>query len=995
MKTSSESPESPEQNPASELAKRLYSAGAVLNREQAWTALVRAIPWLAGAVLVAFGLDVVFHFPGQVRAGLDGGLAASILVLCAIALQRGWLRRSDPQRTARVLETRDTALGSKLINILQLQSQGRDPSLQELTREMASAAVEINSAQLQETDLVALARTRAILREVKWVSRLLACMALVLIGFFGVTRTEWPRFWDPFGDHPPYSFTHLEINDPAVDGFEVGYGQAIIINANASGHRPGEVLLSFYPEGRPEAETTLPMFDKGPKGFSQQIQPVTSAMVVYAHTKNRHSLSKQRRIGMVLTPKLTTANVSVSPPKYTGLKPQTRPLEFKTLKALEGSELRFVLESNRPLTKGNLEIISAPDRIKVVEMQPVNVALNSGAAPDHPGDTAGSTPETRVQSRIVASESARLRFSLEDTEGRRSVETWEVALSVTHDLPPEVEITNPRSDCFVAMDFELQALFEARDDYGVKTLRLHQAINGQWAVPVVYSYPEGTPHASESLKLDFSEMSLKSGDTVSFLAEAFDTAPDPHMARSKMVTLTVITPAEYNTYLRQQTDIADVQAKYTQLINELRELAKNQEQLSKESEQLREALEKAKEPGSQAALSQKLDALLEKQKELNAAINKQAASMETFVRKDPLYDIEAELQGTLQKEAAKIQASAKENEAASKEVAQKSTPPEGGRKLDGPMIAQFKEAADKQAEALGGSGKELQKEVEEPLADMSLVQEILKDLNRFKVLFDVQSELVGNAAPYNKPGILSREDQLGLKDLAATEKALGEELEFLEQKLWDDGKAAAEKFPKAAQSAKDLAEQIGDQRLKQHADYSTAAMLGGEGEKSAQLAERLRAEMEKLFAKACDNPGQCQANSSELDQYLSLQQSPKKAGNSFKQMMECKKFGNGSKPGGKGRGQGGEGEGGYAITDGPSANVLGNETAISQSSMKAGSNGRSQTPQARPNMELSRTSGDKGRSVNPVNRESDAIQGEAPIDQYQDLVEKYFKAIEK
>jgi hypothetical protein len=51
-------------------------------------------------------------------------------------------------------------------------------------------------------------------------------------------------------------------------------------------------------------------------------------------------------------------------------------------------------------------------------------------------------------------------------------------LQVTFDLGPEVQITTPRADAFVAMDFKADAVIEAQDDYGVRTMRIHQATNG-------------------------------------------------------------------------------------------------------------------------------------------------------------------------------------------------------------------------------------------------------------------------------------------------------------------------------------------------------------------------------------------------------------------------------------------------------------------------------------------------------------------------------------
>ena len=116
----------------------------------------------------------------------------------------------------------------------------------------------------------------------------------------------------------------------------------------------------------------------------------------------------------------------------------------------------------------------------------------------------------------------------------------------------------------------------------------------------------------------------------------------------------------------------------------------------------------------------------------------------------------------------------------------------------------------------------------------------------------------------------------------------------MQQKLRDDAKAAEKLFPKAAQSGRDLADQIGEHRLEPLANQATGQMLAAVGDQSFQLADRLRGEMEKLF-------GQCQGGNcpsgNELDSYLRLQRmSP---GNNFAQMARSRKFGfgNGPRPG--------------------------------------------------------------------------------------------------
>ncbi|MDB6154209.1 MAG: hypothetical protein JWL90_2662 [Chthoniobacteraceae bacterium] len=923
-------------------------------------------------VLAGFLADVVLHLGSAVRVCLDLLFFLTVAGVLAWGAIVAWFRSGGFELTARLLESRSPALGSKLINVLQLQAQTEDLRLAPLTRDLARLAVERYVEELDGEDFVTLARTGRVQKEAKrTVIKVLGFAALFAIGF-EITNTEILRYGDPFGDHPPYSFTRLEISEPSRDGTQVVYGQSLTISAMASGHRPGELFLTWHPAGDPAHGVTLPMFDKGERGFSQQIEGIKSDIIVFAHTKNHHSLSRQRRISVILTPKLEKAFVRMTPPAYTGLAPDEKPLQMKSLKALAGSRLEFRLQSNRPLKQGLIEVIKSPEQIQTAQMNP------SG--------------ENEVTGLIEALDSARLRFSLIDLDGHASQETWELTLTVTHDLPPEVQITNPAGDSFVAMDFKIDAIIEANDDYGVKTVRIFQARNEKWADPQVIDYPKPPLHARESLVFDLAKMELVSGDTISFFAEAIDNAPEPHVARSRTVTLTVITPEEYNAFLRERMDMEDIQAKYTDLIKQLRELAQEQKKLGEQSDAVRQQLENAKDDSARAALQKKLDGLIAKQNELNQQLNKLADTMENFVREKPVYDIEAELQQTLQEQARNIRESTAANEDDSTQIAQRSSPPQGARQLDEKMLSDFKAASDAQLKQLGETAEETQKEIVEPLEDMSLMQEIMKDLNHFKELYEAQSQLAQQAKAYDRATPLSREDQLALKDLAGLQKEIGEQLDAVEQKLWEDGKAAMEKFPKAGQSAQDIAQHIGDARLQSYARNATDAMLAGQGDKGSQLSALLRDEMAKLFSECKGKEG---SMSDELDQAMSLNRGLN-TGNSFKQMMQCKKFGTGNKPGfGKGSGPAGTGSNGFAVKTGPNANVLGNEAAVSHDSTRPGAQGRNQ---ARPAGAPPEVSGDKpeaARNLNPVNRESDAVQGESWIEQYSDVVERYFKAITK
>ena len=946
---------------SAEFTAQLTAAGRTLQRERGACRFLRGVPWVLGGVLAALVVDVILHLSSGARVGLDALIAVVVLGLFAVCGWIAWVRQPAFEHTARILESRDARLGSKLINLLQLRTQTNDPRLTPMTRELAGLALDGYAEELHRFDLQSAARTDAVRREAKRAGWAVLGFAALLGAGFEITKVEAPRFLDPFGDHPPYSFTRIEIIDPGADGAEVVYRATLVVAAQTKGHRPGELFLSWFPVGRPEAVVTLPMFDKGERGFAQQIEGVESDMILVVHTKNRHSLSKQRRVAVQLTPKLEKTFVKIAPPAYTGLKPTEQALVLKTLKVLAGTELTFRLQSNRPLKEGRIELLRAAG-------DPQNFALTPAA-------------ENEVAGTFTAQESGRLVFTLLDRDGHPSVEKWECALQVTHDLGPDVQITNPNADTFVAMDFKVEATIEANDDYGIKTLRIHQAKNGVYGEPRVINYDTVTRNPREMQLLDLATMGLASGDTITLFAEVIDTAPEPHLARSKPVTLTVITVEEYNEFLRERTDISDIQNKYSDLLNKLRDLVDEQRKVGEEIAALQKQLEKTPSDAAQ----KKVDELTARQNELNAKLNKLADIMDTFVRDQPVYDLESEMQEVLSEKADEIRASTKENDAAMKELAQ--TP--GQTQPDQAKLGGMKKASDDQLAKLGGAEQEAREEITEPMEDLALMQEIMKDLNRLEELAGAQKELAEQAKAYDRKGPLTREDQLALKDLAAQQKAIGDALEEVEDKLWMDGKAAQEKFPKAAQSAKGIAEAMGDMNLQRLARNATGAMLDGRGDTSAQLAQHVSTELDKLFSQ-CE--GQEGPMSKELDSYLGLSRGLK-PGNNFQQMMQSKKFGNGQQ---SGSGRGEAGQGGFAVKDGQQSNVMGNETSISDAeSKRAGSKGQSQMKNNQPTAPAAVDKTDVVQGMKPTDRASDAVQSESVIEQYSDLVEKYFKAITK
>ena len=250
----------------------------------------------------------------------------------------------------------------------------------------------------------------------------------------------------------------------------------------------------------------------------------------------------------------------------------------------------------------------------------------------------------------------------------------------------------------------------------------------------------GPRQSREPLDFNFADLGIQPGDVISLFAEAVDTAPQPHLARSQTIRLQVISVEDYNNFLREQTDIADAEAKYAGLNDDLQELIEQQKQLGEAAQKLAGQVAKA-DPRQRDALAQQLDGLLARQNELNQKLNQQAERMENFVREHPLYDVEKDLQGWLRQQAENIRQSTGTNDAAARDIAQRSAPPGGGRSLTPDLLEDFKRESGAQVSRLGGVQEETEKQVVQPLDDMAQMQELVKDFNQFESLYRAQQEL--------------------------------------------------------------------------------------------------------------------------------------------------------------------------------------------------------------------------------------------------------------
>lgn len=948
------------------ILRRLRDAERVWLRGVALERFLRLVKWGCALLLFSVALDLIAQLESAPRLTLTVLLTLGALGAAAAAFWRGWIHRGPLLRIARLLESRDPTLGSKLMNVLQLEEQAEDPEVPALTRRLARRAIDDASVELADHAFRPLVRSSTRARSVLHAAVPLVLMVGLVCAFSGIAWRQALRFLDPFGDHPPFSLTQLAIVTPARDGQGVLYRKPVTVEAEFRGHRPDELFLVVSGASEAGGETVVPMLPQGENRFVQQIEEVTTDLSVRAATAGRRSLSQARRIPVVLTPQLEGSRLRIDPPAYTKQKARESAIPLgqgasPALRALAGSALTFTLQSNRPLGVGAAAFQGSAAQAEKMTLQP----------------GAGDADHTATVS-FTATESGRLTFDLRDTGGLQTDSELAAALTVTHDLPPQIEIAEPAQDGFIVDTYEAGFAVRISDDLGILTTRLHSGVNGKWNQPKVVAAPDDPPQREglETLRAHPVAMGAKPGDVLTFFGEVIDIRPEPQMARTRTLTLEVISEEDYNELLRIETEIGDLQEKYASLHDELDQLVHEQRKLAEAAQEAAEAA--AQESQSDPAKQEKLAA---QQDDLNQRLVKLAEKMETTVRDQPLYDLERSLQEVLTREAVEIRESVTQNEE------------DAGAGASPQQIAQ---AGHEQADRLDPASQEGREAIDQALADAQKMQDLMKPLMAWQALYEQQQDLASQTEALKQRRQLSHEDKLALQDMAARERAVGEGLEWIARELREKADAAEEIYPQAAEDAREIAEAIERAGLEGMADRASRSMLAARSAESHDRAEALRAAMEKLMpqCKSCQ-PGM----GGEFAQRLSLARSML-AGNTFEQMAMSRKFGLGRGPPGMGIGMGSGGDGGWMAwgntANRPQTSLLGSETRLGRrdgpESVTA-SKGQAQGAAA-PGAALADDEGSPAApGVTTSSRPSTTAATDAAAEQYRELVDAYFRKL--
>ncbi len=400
-----------------------------------------------------------------------------------------------------------------------------------------------------------------------------------------------------------------------------------------------------------------------------------------------------------------------------------------------------------------------------------------------------------------------------------------------------------------------------------------------------------------------------------------DTRPEPQLTRTSTRRMEVITEEDYNTRLREKADVAMIAGKYEALLQRFEKQIEEQRRIEQKLASLRE--KNTNDAKSLAEFSEAYAA----QDQLNESLEQTAQEMSDFGRDKPVYDFEKGLHEKLHEQAAAIRESVAKNREETERALEKGTPPPAPP--DAAMMEEMQKAAREQRERLQGGADRAEQEIREPLEDLAQLHELMKDFNLFQQLAEEQRELAEQSKAYQDKPQPNAEDRLAMREMGAHQRELAQKLDQLEKKLRHDAEAADEKFPEAAGSASELADQMETADMPGLARRAAQSMLDGKGADAQAQAKNLHDEMERLLSDSAQEGQQGVAEG--LDRALKPNRGM--AGESLKQMMLSKNFRPLPGQGGSGAGMGGlmassmmDGTpqllGGESLMDGPIASSI-------------------------------------------------------------------------
>ncbi len=493
-----------------------------------WFVFVEGLAWVVGFLLLA--LFVQFALDYGLR-GLRWSMRAASLA--AILSGTGWLAwvrlinplraRVGPIEIASLLERRYPQLSSLLISAVRFASGDVGPA--------ASNSPAMIASVVNRAERVAAPLDFSVVLEPRSVRRSLAGLACAgsIVAALVLAAPETSALWFSrnvlLRDVPWPKQTQLVV-DFEGDELLAARGDDVVIEAHADGVQPRAVEILFETDSGQRGRDT--MVTVGSAGSHRYRYTFKNAQddVVFS-LEGGDDATGDYRIGLLDRPRVTTGELHVTPPAYTGLDPLALGDGQRSVQVLPGSEIGISVRTSKPVIRATL-MAGTDEVVEAVE-----------AAGQH----------DRFDVTFVALESHTYHFSLLDEAGLENKRPARFALRVVKDEPPRVRMKLDGVEDMITPDAVLPVELDCADKYGLADVEIVYDVlrEGSRSQSIdLPTFKPGTTRFLTTLHWPAASAAVVPGDRVTLLARAtdFDDVSGPNVSQSAELSFRVVTRDE-------------------------------------------------------------------------------------------------------------------------------------------------------------------------------------------------------------------------------------------------------------------------------------------------------------------------------------------------------------------------------------------------------------------------------------------------------------------
>jgi len=756
----------------------------------------------------AVWLDLVWELSSAARVAavcvsIGAGLVLATRILTA-------MRTTDALLARRLDETGQT--GGQIVSGLDLDLSRATGGATTLTLGLAELAVDRAAslaAQIPQTLAVPFKPARQALTAA---GVMLLAAGLLFVFVPEVIAAEWRRFVDPYGDHPPFSYTSFQIEPGDT---RVLYGDRMDVAVTTSGPPLEELELILIGDEPGSREEKLPMFPESQDHWKATVSSITRSGHYFVRAKKARS--ERHHYEVITVPQLEKVRFRITPPEYTRDAVYEGVLPQNGISGLKGTTVEVTATSNRPLSGGTIDLILNGDR-QTIRLEPV---VSDGTS-------------HQVSGRWTISQAGVFHLRVTDVAGQHSRGELTGPINLLQDQSPFVRLMEPAPQSLATPSVSLPIVIGAEDDFGVSRLQLFRSLNDSRAIPIqlqVESPPSRRQEVRTSLPL--LEYGLSPGDVIKLFARVEDNDPaGPKGAESPVVVVQIVADSDFERMLRAREGLDVLMSKY-------QEAERRLESLMNEMEQLQKQLEKRDAEGDLS------DSEREQLEQLSKRIEEEANAIRESSKHVLPYDLDESLTPELQKLAEQL-------DQVAEQAAQTASQPNAKAGDAAKRLAEMKKQ-------LGSKKEQFEQGVTEPMDRLSKVYPLMEDQSRFVELYHRQRDLSERLASLTQhenpddPAIKVR-----MRELEAEQRKNREDLEQLLDQIESHANQVPDDDPKLkelADSAREFVEVVRGSGANQTMSDAETGLAEFSGKRSHEQASDAADILEKFISR-CQGQGE-------------------------------------------------------------------------------------------------------------------------------------------